>query len=875
MNSDTHNGNVSSSSEKSLEDHNPERELQNGQDVPTLPVVESSFVEDDIPEDITGAIVQQLDEGEAIFVLFRLNSGYSFTLASGKSEKVPLWTVMTGTRLLLLAISSEGELYFDTYNQHTIIEYQNGFSRDTIKIANKSLFTGLWEGKRWLFKEAAKLFPLPEYEKYLYIAGIYLEKEQDLQAIPLLRKSIALVPTIKSYLSLVRIFSQHNRRDDAIQAIKDALKFTEAASLVEETQLLFPGKIEIQLYLAAAFEDNHIWDECITIYQALLQKNPDFDLYFLKLGEMHNARQDYETAISYYQKFIAMRTESEKFAQGEFLYWNMSNLKWFSADPDLVKAYFDLGLLYEYELNDHERAVPIYLSLLRHAPFYPDTYKHFWIVCQQLQNVDEPHGQVPSIVLNTFLQVYKLLFPAHYASVVANMDGSQSYTHIGSSPGNGLAKLPVGYYQIQDSDHDCLVHQGEKKYLQLIQNWLTNLVITEDDGQGIEEYCEQVGLSNFPRLSQTISRIADFLNLKPPKCFISRGKIGISVRNKETPFIFIGSEHLNQENERYFSQPELVFIIAAQTEHIKSGHLLITGTDLWKSLGTASFDGFLVALQCLPTGSFLGKLTRRVATEGLKQVYKMTQYSSLQKFLDFFDKGKAEKGGEEVSDGFEDAPKGEKSAGKPEPDSVLKEQIVGFARHAVYTADRVGLLACNNIEAACSVIFKLAGNAYSEIENIHTNGLFQVLESQDNRGNYLYFEYTKRFSELIRFALSEDYNRMHSRLVSLPEEHPEETSPPPKRETDDYHLLMNKLQILEQSVQNDLLSPEEFARKEKNLIRSSSLLTTEEDMLLFDKLQQAFLDEILTLDEFHTKIFTLLETKHETKSEDAEQGGES
>jgi hypothetical protein len=337
------------------------------------------------------------------------------------------------------------------------------------------------------------------------------------------------------------------------------------------------------------------------------------------------------------------------------------------------------------------------------------------------------------------------------------------------------------------------------------------------------------------------------------------------VRNKEHPFIFIGSEHLNKENERYFSKGELVFIITAQLEHIKSGHLLITGTELWKSLGTVSFDGFLVALQCLPAGSFLGKIAHKFATVGLKKVYKVTtKYSGVQKILDFFEKKGPERSPEDMSDIQESDGKDERSRAKKqsETDSLMKEEIVEFARHAVYTSDRVGLLACNHIGSACSVIFKLAGSACDEIEKIHNDGLFQMLQSQDNRGNFLYFEYAKRFSELIKFALSEEYFRIHSKVVVLPEKQ-DEVSSLPSKDTSEYHLLLNKLQILEHSMQSELLTHEEFLRKQKKLLDNSGLLL-DEDVQLVDKLQQAFLDEILTIEEFHNKLFQFLETRQKS-----------
>jgi len=845
MNSDTLNTEQQPQPEEIPQADFPEQKSQNT-GIEILPIVDRMFVDEEVPEEIARKISSYLLQDEFIFVLFRLNSPYSFNNEPEKTEKVPLWTVITGTRLLLLAVSSEGQAYCDIFDQHTVVEYQDGLARDEIRIADKTILTGIWEGKRKFFKEAVNLFPLPEYEKYLYIADVYFKRKEYVQAISFLRKSIELEPTIKSYLSLVYALSRTETQDEAVDVLQQACQFAEPEPVLQELQILFPENLVMFLYLAVVCEKNQWWDDCIEIYQTLLQKTPDFDLYFLKLGEMYNLKKEYQTSVEYYQKFIKLRTESEKFENGDFINWDISDSKSFGADQDLIKAFFDVGGIHENELNDLKSAFSIYLSLLRHAPFYTDAYKQFWHVYQRLLESKSSYLQDQCLHIKAFLQVYKLLDPGGYATVVASPFISLE----------GKGNLPIAYHKLNEIDHGMLTHPGEREYWRRIQNWITSLVISEEDAQGIEQYCEQVGESNYPQLFHTIDRVADFLDIDLPKCFISRGKIGISVKNKDHPFVFIGSEHLNEGNERYLSESELLFIIAAQAEHIKSGHLLITGTELWKSLGTTSFDGFLVALQYLPAGSFIGRLTHRFATEGLKKVYKMTKDSTMQKILKFVEKRSTDRSPDDTTDIQEDKTTVQKNGRsktkkQPEPRSLLKDQIVDFARHAVYTADRVGLLACDDIGSACSAIFKLVGNAYDDLEKVHNEGLLQVLEKKDKREKFLYFEYAKRFNELIKFVLSEEYHRIHEKIVVLPGDQIEETDKP------EHKTLIDKLQILEQSRQNELLTAEEFFMKQKTLLNDLS----QKNRALVDKLQQACRDGVLTHEELQNKIFQLLETK--------------
>ncbi len=550
-------------------------------DLDSLPLVDRLFIDDAVPTAIAREIACQLGPDEHIFVLFQLNASHNFVDAE-HIENAPLWTVVTEARLLLLAVSSEGQTYCDIFDQDSVIQYQNGLARDEIRIADRTITTGMWEGKRKLFKEAVALFPLPEYEKYLYIAGIYLKNEQYTEALPFLQQSLSCEPTIKAYLLQAHTYSRTGTPDKAIDVLQQSCQFADPAAIIAEIQQLFADNLVMFLYLAVVCEKNQWWDHGLSIYQYLLRKTPDFDLYSLKLGELYNLQQQYDQAVEYYQTFIQLRTAALSSDGDDFIHWDLSDSKCFGADPDLMKAYFDLAVIYEQELQDPHQALTYYLTLIRHAPFYIDAYQQFWQVYRRLLETETTLPTLPTFNVSMFLQGYHVLHPQNYAQTVQPQDIAR-LSEVFGVPEITAAQPPI-YRPLRESEHARLTHPGELEYWRKIQNWITNLVVSDDDEQGIEQYCEQVSQSNYPQLMRIIEQVAMFMGMTPPRGFISRGKIGISVKNKEHPFIFIGSEHLNAENARYFSEPELLFIIAAQAEHIKSGHILITGTELWKSL---------------------------------------------------------------------------------------------------------------------------------------------------------------------------------------------------------------------------------------------------------------------------------------------------
>jgi hypothetical protein len=94
----------------------------------------------------------------------------------------------------------------------------------------------------------------------------------------------------------------------------------------------------------------------------------------LKLGEIYNAKTGIiRLRVNITSSLLTFDTRGKNFNKTHTSNGDMTDFKWFSADPDLVKDYFDLGVIYEYEFNDFGKAASLYLALLRHAPFYRES----------------------------------------------------------------------------------------------------------------------------------------------------------------------------------------------------------------------------------------------------------------------------------------------------------------------------------------------------------------------------------------------------------------------------------------------------------------------------------------------------------------------
>ena len=101
-------------------------------------------------------------------------------------------------------------------------------------------------------------------------------------------------------------------------------------------------------------------------------------------------------------------------------------------------------------------------------------------------------------------------------------------------------------------------------------------------------------------------------------------------------------------------------------------------------------------------------------------------------------------------------------------ETLIKEQLADFARAALYTADRFGLLACDDLTAAVHAIFRLSPRASEELPALQRYGLAHVLARRDASGALVYRELAMRLAELFTFALSDDYRRLRAAHLRAP-----------------------------------------------------------------------------------------------------------
>ena len=88
---------------------------------------------------------------------------------------------------------------------------------------------------------------------------------------------------------------------------------------------------------------------------------------------------------------------------------------------------------------------------------------------------------------------------------------------------------------------------------------------------------------------------------------------------------------------------------------------------------------------------------------------------------------------------------------------MLKEQLADFARCAMYTSDRLGLLMCDDLDEAVRAILLLSPRTAAEIATLEREGLEGLLQKKAEDGSLANQELALRFGELFKFALSDAY----------------------------------------------------------------------------------------------------------------------
>jgi tetratricopeptide (TPR) repeat protein len=496
------------------------------------------------------------------------------------------------------------------------------------------------------------------------------------------------------------------------------------------------------LTLALAHEEAGHHAEAAAVYQRLIDEKPDQDLFVRSWARALRRSGDHEAAADAYDRFIEGRATDDL----SLVVRDSADADLLDADPDLVVACLESGALFE-ERGLPAKAAERYITLIRHAPFAREGYARLFKLADSLDDD----------ALSPAAEVLRLLQPEMAASVA------------GLPPRHQPAELPREYGRLDDEDHDQrIVHPGERVSSRIAQKWLGALLHGERDTSDIERHARKVDGSKYPQVLAVVRSVSAMLGVEPPRLFLSFGSSGVDVLGDDDPIVLLGACHLDAHDERHLDLRHLTFALATQIEHIRAGHLILTSSELWKTLGMTSATALLAFV---PMGDFIGRLTDTSVLKWMSKFKGTTETKVTRKLLEVAE-ARVKEGA--TRDGVQSAytaalakvrQLGLRDEEEEQP-TMVKERLADFARCALYTADRVGLLACDDLAVAVDAIVRMSPTYSSYATRLDDEGLVPLLTEVDEDGKPRNEELALRIGELFKFALSEDYGRLRDLVLS-------------------------------------------------------------------------------------------------------------
>lgn len=699
------------------------------------------------PPPVQRAIADNLETDERC--LGALKTGSTVPLP----EETPLWWVVTDRRQALVAVDKDGQRPLWRSLPAQGLRVETGVAWDTFHAADETLFQGPLIGGGAL-RQLFGLARLPMAERLMEAgeahitkrawegagalweaAWAHLEREAD----P--RQGLAGLQWARSLRAL-------GREGETLQQLKAVARLDPDDDRLAQSLALGLDDKGWCVLLSMAHDSQGHAAAAAALYARLHELDPGQDFFVLQLARNLRDSGRVEEALVQYEAFIEGRLAGpdmmllvDLVPESE----DQAGVEVAGEDADLIAAALESGELLK-GLDRPGEAGERYLQLIRQAPYVVEGYARLFALADELPTRRFIMGQAATLL--------RLLKPEAAQTLEETLGPLPTPPH--------LATLPTDYVPLNAERHDAsLMHPSERDTTSVAQGWLGRMMVEKRDTQDIERHCQRVSERSHPLLKDLMTRLAHLLSIPTPRCYLSHGNTGIQVLDgKDSPFVLLGGLHADEEDARALDTPALAFALGSQLAHVRAGHLILTSSEFWVAFGNRSLDGLMTVLSLIPTAAWLGKLTDGVALRWIDALGKRVEGQSLRALLVTAEsqvkKGAVGEGAQSILQSALERLKAD-DADIEDVESLAKEQLADFARGALYSADRVGLLACDDIGAAVEAIFCLSTRAFEELPSVRRYGLAQVLSRRDAQGHLVYKEMSMRLSELFRFALSDAY----------------------------------------------------------------------------------------------------------------------
>lgn len=266
---------------------------------------------------------------------------------------------------------------------------------------------------------------------------------------------------------------------------------------------------------------------------------------------------------------------------------------------------------------------------------------------------------------------------------------------------------------------------------------LSELVATtpEPDLGFLRDFCEALSGERHPEAARALARATRLFSLPSVRAYVSHGarSVGMRVFGAREPFVLVGQSHLAESGAGTLRAGELEFAFAAELSHLAFGHQRVTASEVWMGAAGKTRDALMAIGTVVPLLAELGgvraqKLLTRLAPEAI---------------------GRAAEGALKLEQLFGPTQTQKPALGQP------NEELIAAHRLVQLSADRAGLIACQELGPALRAMLLLRTEYWEILSLTRDKGLIEALFA--NATGPAYDDLRVRVRALIAFYLSADF----------------------------------------------------------------------------------------------------------------------
>jgi len=327
---------------------------------------------------------------------------------------------------------------------------------------------------------------------------------------------------------------------------------------------------------------------------------------------------------------------------------------------------------------------------------------------------------------------------------------------------HGAKFKPVSANIVEKMKHPVYRKKGK---LSSFSKWISSY--KRPDTSTMKDIGEKFDPKKHKDVADILADVLQVFNIPILKIYIAHGNHSVGVRSYEAdlPFLIIGNEHLDPKSPHYFTYNELSFAIAQEVAFIYFKFARITSSDIWR--GAMEKGTFVVdtLIDLIPFAGNVSKVLKN-ASKFKKISNFMEKSSKLSNVLAKTDQieqiANKSRG---VLLKTSDMLKSLDSSKTNKKENLKQKEIIAISRMMQLTADRVGLLFCNDPVSAVRSAFLSSKELISHLPTIQKYGLNSFLLKKDENENFVNLNFAVRFASMFSFWISDDFDNIRNLMT--------------------------------------------------------------------------------------------------------------